>query len=175
MHMRRKFSIRSLLAITFVAASCVSFWIWAHPSYVVVEIPGPNSQTFSTSEATKLLPEFLNKTAGIDRNHEIIKNWKGRTQSVHVHVDKNGQISSTCVGFEDLLGGPLAEWGATRLGLDGLESSMWTEPRMGNELSVLITSDTDKWAGTEKQQVIDMLFEPGVQIYSVQFKRRITK
>ena len=163
-----KFSIRSLLALTLVAAMCVVFWIWSQQSYVIVKIPIAICDRHAAEEATALLSEFLQKTTGIDGNHKIVQNWCGRTQSVRVHVDKNGEIRSTCVGMEKYIDGPLAEWAATRVGLDGLEMSMFTEPRLGNELSVLITSDTDGWTGPEKQKVIDLLLEHFVQIYSVQ-------
>ena len=161
-----KFSIRSLLALTLVAAMCVVFWIWSHQTYVIVEIPRAIYEKHSTSEAKELFSEFLEKTAGIDSNHKIVQSWQGRTQSVRVHVDKNGEIRSTCVGLEKYIA--LPEWGATRVGLDGLETSMYTEPRIGNELSVLITSDRDGWTGPEKQKVLDLLLEHFVQIYSVQ-------
>ena len=167
MQLHPKFSIRFLIALTLLCAVGVAIWLAIHRTYVVVEIPRPNSGAYSSPEARKLLPGFLNKTAGINPDNEIIQNWKGRTQSVHVHVDRDGGIRSICVGIEYLSGGPIPEFHTARLGLDGLETTMAMQPRWGNQLSVLMTSDTDGWHGPAKQSVIDTLFTPGVQIYTV--------
>ena len=167
MQLHPKFSIRFLIALTLLCAVGVAIWLAIHRTYVVVEIPRPNSGAYSSPEAKKLLPGFLNKTAGINPDNEIIQNWKGRTQSVHVHVDRDGGIRSICVGIEYLSGGPIPEFHTARLGLDGLETTMGMQPRWGNQLSVLMTSDTDGWHGPAKQSVIDTLFTPSVQIYTV--------
>jgi len=164
-----KVSLGSLFSLTLAVAVCVSLWIWNSSRLLIYPIPRPNSLAYSTVEAARLLPHFLNASVGLDQSDRLIRDWVGPTQSIHVHIQHDGIIRSKCVGVDGWLamGEDFAYMGAEKLGLDGLDAAMHTEIRLGNELSVLLTSDTDGWHETYKRKVIDKLFVPDVQIYVV--------
>ena len=149
------FSIRTLLIATLVAAVLVATFLYVNRSYSVSGIPRPNSGGYSTTQAAKLLPELLAKSSGIKSDHSLISNWQGPTQSIRVHVDRDGTIRTTNY------------FGETHTGLQSVTAAIDGVPRFGNYVSVLLTSDSDGWDTPEKQCVIDVLFIPGVQIYVV--------
>ncbi len=162
MKWRLQFTIGSLLVLMLATAIGTSFWIRWNRAYVALPLPMPNSSKFTPAEARKALPHTLRKSIGIQRDHEFVTSWKGPTQSLRVHVQRNGTIRT------------INYWGEERLGLDALHESVDGVPRWGNAVSVLITSDTDGWDDLpEKQSVVESLFVPGIQVYSVADQRSL--
>ena len=156
MNKRFQISIRFILVATAVCAFATLVWLKVNRKYTVYEVPRPNSGTFSTAQATALLPKAMKRSTGIGHQHDMVQGWNGPTQSIRVHVQRDGTVRTTDF-FND-----------EHFGLDAIQQSIDSVPRWGNAVSVLLTSDTDGWDDLqEKRDVLNVLFTPSVQIYVV--------
>jgi len=147
--MRRfRFTIASLMVLTIFAAVATTVWLRFNRSHVIFEVPSP--------AAPAALKRALAQTSGIRHTHELVQDWNGPTQSIRVHVDRQGKIRIT--GFA----------GEQQTGMSALQPSIDNIPRWGNAVSVLITSDTDGWEDLpEKRNVVRALSVAGVRIYAL--------
>jgi hypothetical protein len=123
----------------------------------ITEIPRPNSGTYTTEEATALLPKTITRSRAADASSALVAGWKNPTHGFRVHVTAKNDIET--VNF----------FGEKQSGMDGLKSAVELSEAMqhGNALSVLLTSDTDGWQTEKKQQILGMLFRPSIQLYIV--------
>ena len=128
---------------------------WSQPQsgLSIIAVPRPNSGTFTTEQATKLRPEFLNRSAPLPATHEMITKWKSPTQGIRVHVnaDETVEVVNFC--------------GAKSVGPNTIHDALDSTLTVGNERSVLLTSDSRGWDSAVKLQVVSLLFDPSVQIY----------
>ena len=85
----------------------------------------------------------------------IVTEWKSPTQGIRIHI-----TADETVEIVDYLGRDLA-------GLDSINAALDSTMTYGNERSVLLTSETDGWDSPTKRAVINLLFQPSVQIYLV--------
>ena len=156
-----KFTIRFLLVATFLSAVLMVAYRWWNIELEIVELPRPNSGTFSTIAATQLRPEFLSQAVGISPEHALIKNWKNPYFGFHVHVAKNGTLVVT------------DQFGITSTGRKSFDDARELMFSMleGNPGGVLITSDTDEWDDQNELALVDSLFEPAIQIFIVRQKQ----
>ena len=156
MNHQKTFTIAGLMFFTFVTSIAVVAWLKINTTYIAIEVPRPNSGTYSTAEAQRLLPANLKKAKRISAGHAFIENWKGPTQSIRVHVTRRGKIETTDF------------FGNKQTGMTGLQKSISNVPIYGNALSVLLTSDSDGWDDSNlKRAVAKTLFVPSIQIYLV--------
>jgi hypothetical protein len=121
----------------------------------LIEVPRPNSGTYTTEEATTLLPKTMARTRAVDPSSTLVAGWKNPTHGFRVHVSANNDIETVnCFGEK-------------QSGMDGLTSALALSESMlhGNPLSVLLTSETDGWQTDEKQQILQTLFRPWIQLY----------
>ena len=155
-----QFTIRLLLVATFLSAVVlVAYRLW-DIELEIVELPRPNSGTFTTTVATQLRPEFLSQAVGISPDHALLKNWKNPYFGFHVHVAKDGTFLVT------------DQFGATPTGhrsFDDARELMFSMLE-GKPGGVLITSDTDGWDDQNELALVDSLFGPAVQIFFVRQK-----
>ena len=121
----------------------------------IFAVPRPNSGKFSTDEATKLLPQFLQRSTPIQKNDTIVTQWESPTQGIRIHVTADDTVE-----IIDYLGRKLT-------GIDSIDCALNSTMTDGNERSVLLTSDIAGWESPTKRAVIDILFQPSVQIYLV--------
>ncbi|QDV26967.1 hypothetical protein [Aureliella helgolandensis] len=119
----------------------------------IVAVPRPNSGQFSTDLATKLLPEFLAKSVAVSAMDNVVTGWKSPTQGIRIHVS-----AEDTVHIVDYLG-------VASVGLGTIPDALNSTMTLGNERSVLLTSDTTGWETPTKQKVVEVLFQPSVQIY----------
>lgn len=124
---------------------------------IITEVPRPNSGTYTTEEATALLPRTIAKSRAIDPRSPLVSGWKNPTNGFRVHVTAKDDIET--INF----------LGETQTGIDGLKSALALSESMqyGNPLSVLLTSETDGWHPAQEQQILAMLFRPSIQLYIV--------
>ncbi len=164
MNKRLQFSIWTILVVTAICAVSMLVGLQFNQGYTIYEVPRPNSGTFSTAEAAALLPKSMERSAGIERQHELIQQWTGPTQSIKVHIQRDGTIRT--IDF----------YNKEHFGFDAIQKSIDGVPRWGNAVSVLLTSDTNGWNDLQqKREVLEVLFTPGIQIYVVKGKRRILR
>jgi hypothetical protein len=123
----------------------------------IIEIPRPNSKTYTTEEATALLPKTIARSRAIDSKNPLVTEWKNPTHGFRVHVKANNDIET--VNF----------FGEKLSGMAGLKAAIQLSEAMqyGNPLSVLLTSETDGWQTDTRQQILKMLFRPSIQLYIV--------
>jgi hypothetical protein len=123
----------------------------------ITEIPRPNSGTYTTAEATTLLPKTMARSRAVDSHNALVAGWKNPTHGFRVHVTANNDIET--VNF----------FGEMQSGMRGLTSALELSEGMqyGNPLSVLLTSETDGWQTDKKQQILERLFRPSIQLYIV--------
>lgn len=123
----------------------------------IIEIPRPNSGTYTTEEATTLLPKTIARSRAVDPENALVAEWKNPTHGFRVHVTANNDIET--VNF----------FGKKQSGMDGLTSALKLSEAMqhGNPLSVLLTSETDGWQTDKKNQIVETLFRPSIQLYIV--------
>ena len=143
-----------------LSAISVVAYRWWNTELEIAELPRPNSGTFTTSEASRLRPEYLSQAVGIQHDHGLIQNWKNPYFGFRVHLSKNGTITVT------------DQFGTTSTGqksLDDARELMYSMLR-GNPGGVLITSDTDGWGRRAELDLVDSLFEPAIQIFIVRKK-----
>jgi hypothetical protein len=127
----------------------------------ITEIPRPNSGTYTTEEATTLLPKTIARSRAIDASSALVAGWNNPTHGFRVHVTTKNDIET--VNF----------FGEKHSGMDGLKSALELSEAMqhGNPLSVLLTSETDGWQTKTKEQILGMLFQPSIQLYIVTDKQ----
>ncbi len=118
-------------------------------------MPRPNSGTFSTDEAITLLPQFLQRSTPIQKTDKIVAQWQSPTQGIRIHV-----TADETVEIIDYLGRNLT-------GLDSIDDALDSTMTYGNQRSVLLTSEVAGWDSVTKTALIDILFQPSVQIYLV--------
>jgi len=123
----------------------------------VIEVPRPNSGTYKTERATELLPSTLKRSTGVSRDDETYTKWKNPTHGFRVYVQGDGAIETINV---------LNETGS---GIEGLKSALELSRGMqfGNPLSVLLASESAGWTIPPKSEIVDMLFQPSIQIYVI--------
>jgi hypothetical protein len=123
----------------------------------ISEIPRPNSGTYTTQEAHRLLPKTIARSRAVDPSSALVAGWKNPTHGFRVHVTAKNDIET--VNF----------FGEKQAGLDGLKAALeLSEARQhGNPLSVLLTSEAEGWQTEKKQQILGMLFRPSIQLYIV--------
>jgi hypothetical protein len=123
----------------------------------ITEVPRPNSGTYTTEEATKLLPKTMSRSQAVDAKIPIVAEWKNPTHGFRVHIKANNDID-------------VVDWfGAKKSGMAGLKSALDLSEAMlrGNPMSVLLTSETNGWQSDKEQQILKMLFRPSIQLYIV--------
>jgi hypothetical protein len=123
----------------------------------VIEVPRPNSGTYTTERATELLPSTLKRSTGVSNDDEIYTKWKNPTHGFRVFVNDDGTIETIDVLNE------------TRPGIDGLKSALELSRSMqfGNPLSVLLASESGGWTEPYKSEIVYMLFQPSIQLYLI--------
>ncbi len=123
----------------------------------VIEVPRPNSGTYTTERATELLPSTLKRSTGVSNDDEIYAKWKNPTHGFRVFVHGDGTLETIKVLDE------------TRPGIDGLKSALELSRSMqyGNPLSVLLASESGGWTEPSKSEIVDMLFQPSIQLYVI--------
>lgn len=183
MNRNTKLSIRTLCFATFVSAIGVAVCDHFNRSYVVVELPRPNSGTHSHAEASALLHERLAQTRGIPENHDVIQQWNNPYIGFRVHIDANGAITVTdpfehrASGIEPIVNidnrGTVTFNQAYSKSADGMQSirdsrELTKSLLDGNPGGVLVTSETSGWAMPRERAIIDCLFDSSIQIFVVQ-------
>ena len=125
------------------------------PSPSIIEVPRPNSGTYTTEKAAQLLPTVLAKSTGINPQNELVVGWKNPTHGFRVHVDSENNIT-----VHDY-------FGKEATGMDGLNAALELSTAMlhGNPLSVLLTADADGWNTETNRKIIEKLFQPSIQLY----------
>ena len=126
-----------------------------HGARSIFAVPRPNSGTFSTEEATALLPQFLSRSVPVSKTDTLATQWQSPTQGIRIHI-----IADDKLEIIDFSGNYLT-------GLDSIDGALDSTMTDGNERSVLLTSETGGWTSPTKQAAIDILFQPSVQIYLV--------
>ena len=114
----------------------------------IFAVPHPNSGKFSTDEAAKLLPQFLQRSTPIQKSNTIVTQWESPTQAIRIHVTADDTVE-----IVDYLGRKLT-------GIDSIDGALNSTMTHGNERSVLLTSDIAGWESPTKRAVIDILFQP---------------
>ena len=116
----------------------------------LVEVPRPNSGTYTTQEAEQLLPEYLARSTGVGTDHPLAKSFQ---HGIHVHLNQQDAIQ--CVDF----------FGKDASGFSGLTESLDSIIAYGNPRSVLLTSESKGWNSETRRKVVDYLFQPSVQLF----------
>lgn len=122
---------------------------------MIFAVPRPNSGKFSSEEALALLPQFLERSIPTLKTNTIVTTWESPTQGIRVHVTVDDTVEVI-----DYLGRNLT-------GLDSIDGALDSTITYGNERSVLLTSETDSWDSPNKKALIEVLFQPSVQLYLV--------
>jgi uncharacterized protein (TIGR03067 family) len=124
---------------------------------VMVEVPCPNSGTYTTEEATALFPKAMARSRAVEPTSALVAGWKNPTVGFRVHVTANADIEI------------VNNFGEKQSGFDALKSAIESSEAMvrGNVASVLLTSATDGWKTDEKRQILKALFRPSIQLYIV--------
>lgn len=121
----------------------------------IFAVPRPNSDKYSTDEATALLPKFIERTTPIPKSSPVVTQWNSPTQGIRIHVTADDTVE-----IVDYFGQNLT-------GLDSIGRALDSTMTDGNEQSVLLTSEIAGWETPVKKAVLQALFQPSVQIYLV--------
>src|SRR5438874_8677999 len=101
---RRKFAIYLLAVVTLVGVT--AWFLWRSGVFdasdartnrdvgklTIIAIPRPNSGTYTTAEATTLLPKTIERSRAIDPKTHLVAQWKNPTHGFRVHVTANNDI-----------------------------------------------------------------------------------
>ncbi|MFK7769961.1 MAG: hypothetical protein AB8B55_22325 [Mariniblastus sp.] len=163
-----KYSIRSLIVATALAAVAVFSYQYLNREFHIVEVPRPNSGTFSTEEAKSLLDSFLEKSTGVGRDSGLVVDWRSPAFGFHIHVDKDSTITIE----KNVL--PVRNPAVVKKSA-GFQAVVFERDLMlslleGQPGNVLLTSDTNGWDSPEKRAIVELLFEPAIQLCVVQIK-----
>ena len=119
---------------------------------VVVELPRPNSGTFSFAQAEARKSEIYSLTQS-----GMKPEWKNPYMGFGVHITREDEV----VVYGSLL--PFAQSG--KMSVSELESVVTNHPLYGNPLGVLITSERDTHSSATFSRVVELLFKPYAQIF----------
>ena len=121
----------------------------------IFKVPRPNSGEFSTEEATTLLPKFLERSTPTQKTETLVTQWRSPTQGIRIHVTADDTVE--IVDY----------FGINLTGLESIGDALDSTLTDGNERSVLLTAEVAGWDTDTKKALIDILFQPSVQIYLV--------
>lgn len=121
----------------------------------IIAVPRPNSGRFTTEQAKALLQQFLDRSIPVQKTDPIVTEWKSPTQGIRIHVTADEKVEIVDYFGKDL----------TRV--DSIEAALDSTMTLGNERSVLLTAVTMGWDSPTKASVVEILFQPSVQIYLV--------
>ena len=120
----------------------------------VVELPRPNSGTFTLAQAEARKSEIysLSQTG-------MRPEWKNPYMGFCVHITRDDEV---------VVYGPVLPFTRTgRMSVQELGSVATNHPLYGNPLGVLITSERDPRSSVTLPRVVELLFKPSVQIFYV--------
>ena len=81
--------------------------------------------------------------------------WESPTQGIRIHVAADDEVEI------------IDYFGRNLTGINSIDAALDSTMTMGNEQSVLLTSETAGWESPTKKAIIEILFQPSVQIYLV--------
>jgi hypothetical protein len=145
--MRTPFSIVLVLAIA-LFSGCAS------RSPAVVELPRPNSGTFTFEQAEARKSEIYSLAQS-----GMKTDWKNPYMGFCVHITRDDEV--VVYGADSL---------TTRSGMmsvQELEGVVSGHPLLGNPLCVLVTSERDPGLSATLPGVLEVLFKPMVQVFYV--------
>ena len=117
----------------------------------IVELPRPNSGTYSFKQAN----ERKNEIFSIATSEKDFK-WENPYWGYGVHVNKKDEI--------EIYGGFLPKGVSQTVKLDELEEAL-IDLSSGNPMGVLITSELQPNKSNAFRDVLEKLFIPSIQIY----------
>jgi hypothetical protein len=145
--MRSPFSIAFVLAIA-LFAGCAS------RSPTVVELPRPNSGTFTFAQAEARKSEIYSLAQS-----GMKTDWKNPYMGFCVHITRDDEVVVYGSFF------PFTRSG--KMSVQELEKVVTDHPLAGNPLGVLITSERDPHSSAVLPRVAELLFRPSIQIFYV--------
>jgi len=144
-------------------------------NFNIVELPRPNSGTFSTTEAEKRKPEIFS-------NHptDFLRKWVHPTAGFSVHLNKDDTVTiynhwmRKLAEVQEFKDSPKATKFFSDLelrrdqSLEDLKLALSMLPLFGNQASILITSDQSLTGSKRIHEILEALFIPTVQIFYAQ-------
>jgi len=124
----------------------------ASPSHPVVELPRPNSGTFSFAQAEAKKSEIFSLAqSGMQTD------WKNPYMGFSVHITREDEVVVYHGTFDFIRSG--------KMSIVELEGVLTNHPVFGNPLGVLVTCERDPHSSPTFARVVDLLFKPYVQIF----------
>jgi hypothetical protein len=123
----------------------------------VVELPRPNSGTFSFQQAEARKSEILSNTPT-----SRLDNWKNPYVGFCVHVGKDDSLTVYGHSMKGLPG-----YSKPRIGLSAADIKKLVDelPLAGNPAGILVTSDLPLKDSKAIREVLKVLFVPSVQLF----------
>ena len=143
--MRTTNSMILALAIVFFAG-CAS----SPPA--VVELPRPNSGTFTFTQAEARKSEIYSLAQS-----PMKTDWKNPYLGFSVHIAREDAVVVYRGTFPFIRSG--------KMSVPELEGVLTNHPAYGNPLGVLVTCERDPRSSSTLSRVVDLLFKPYVQIF----------
>lgn len=160
--------VRALALPVFAAFSC-SGHPGLHPSNPdrphVVELPRPNSGTFTLEEAERRRSEIFEMSPS-----GMLHEWNNPFQGFSIHINDRDELTIYDSSFRSFsgmhIGTPYSDGPHVLSRANELRDVVDLHAHLlyGNPLGVLITS-AKGGASTELPEVVDQLFMPSIQIY----------
>ncbi len=130
----------------------------------VVELPRPNSGEFTTAEAAARRSE-INSLA----RSGMKADWRGPSSGFNVHITRDDDIIVYAGSWQKLVGGKWHPDPPRRMSVTELEAVLtdYKDRIISAPLSILITSERDPQSSLALKCMMEMFFEPWVQIFYV--------
>jgi hypothetical protein len=126
------------------------------PPSPIVELPRPNSGTFTFAEAEARKLEILSNAPT-----QKLENWKSPTMGFCIHIGKDDSLTVYNHFMKDIL----KEAADGRQTVAGVKTLSTLLPLGGNPAGILITSDLPLKESKVIHEVLKVLFVPSVQLF----------
>jgi uncharacterized protein YpmS len=120
----------------------------------VVELPRPNSGTFTFAQAEARKSEIYSLVQS-----GMKSDWKNPYMGFCVHITRDDEVVVYGTFF------PFTRSG--KMSIQELEKVVTDHPLEGNPLGVLITSERDPYSSAVLPRVAELLFRPSIQVFYV--------
>jgi len=116
----------------------------------IIPVPDQNSE-----DAAAQFFQFIERSIPVKNDDPLITEWESPTQGIRIHLTAENKI--LIVDF----------FGQNLTGLGSIQDAIESTIAFGNQKSVLLTSETQGWKSPIKKKVVEIIFQPHVQVYLV--------
>ena len=157
--------VKFVALTTIMLAAIASAVAGEKPALLIVELPRPNSGTFSFEQAEARKSEILSNTPT-----SKLENWKNPYVGFCIHIAKDDSVTLYGHLLKAL---PEYREPRTRQSVADIRKAAEDLPLAGNPAGILITSDLPLKDSKTINEVLKVLFVPSIQLFYAHISEQV--